>query len=113
MDAAPSFGVRMISEVPSNPQLTLINQNRKNWVKLKTLKQIVFGIIARCNPIAKLDPRGVRYKIYICSLAMVYSYLKFIYKTYIACRLKKPIECMRHKRTATAVSSKYQNILNI
>ena len=26
MDAAPSFGVSMISEVPSNPQLTLVGR---------------------------------------------------------------------------------------
>ena len=43
MDATPSFGVSMISEVPSNPQLTLVT-NGSEWHQKfdKTLFEVHF-----------------------------------------------------------------------
>ena len=41
MDAAPSFGVTMISEVPSNPQLTLVANDSGSYVsKYSTLEYL-------------------------------------------------------------------------
>ena len=39
MDATPSFGVSMISEVPSNPQLTLVSVEYQNGLLDTFLRQ--------------------------------------------------------------------------
>ena len=49
MDATPSFGVAMISEVPSNPQLTLSKTSKSN-IFLKSEKfciKIILVLVGR------------------------------------------------------------------